>query len=137
MPTCLHGFPQDECLICKTLGTGRAPAAKARTDSGGSAASASRTVAGTTLASPVLAPRRSDALEGRLGPDGRRGRRRARRGLWTVAAALVIGGLFVWLFAGLFSLAFHVGEYVALALVAGWVGYKLGFFNGRRHGHAT
>ena len=45
---------------------------------------------------------------------------------WAIMVAIVVGGLLVWAFAGVLSVAFHIAEYAALALVAGWVGYKLG-----------
>lgn len=52
--------------------------------------------------------------------------------LWAILVVIVVGGLLVWAFAGLLSVAFHIVEYVAVALVAGWVGYKLGHARGRR-----
>jgi len=52
----------------------------------------------------------------------------------TIVGAVVVGGLLVWAFAGIFDLAFHIFEYVAIALVAGWVGYKLGHAAGRHEG---
>jgi hypothetical protein len=38
----------------------------------------------------------------------------------------------IWVFAGVFLFALHIAEYVALALVAGWVGYRIGHARGRR-----
>jgi hypothetical protein len=68
-------------------------------------------------------------------PSGTGGPRRGGMGsLWAIVVAIVIGGLLVWAFAGLLSVAFHIVEYVAIALVAGWAGYKLGHARGRR-GH--
>ena len=68
--------------------------------------------------------------------------RRRRRGggkvsVLTGLAVVVVGGLLVWAFAGLFVLAFHIFEYAALALVAGWLGYKLGHARGRRERRST
>jgi hypothetical protein len=53
---------------------------------------------------------------------------------WAILVAIVVGGLLIWAFAGVLSVAFRIAEYVAVALVAGWVGYKLGHARGRR-GH--
>jgi len=46
-------------------------------------------------------------------------------------AAVVGGGVLVWLFGGPFSLAFHVVEYEAIAAGSGWVGFRLGHARGR------
>lgn len=65
---------------------------------------------------------------------------RPRRGRFSLLGALalvVVAGLLVWAFAGLFVLAFHIFEFAALALVAGWLGYKLGHARGRRQHHPT
>jgi Flp pilus assembly protein TadB len=62
------------------------------------------------------------------------GRRRAgkRRLFWPVVAAIVVGAVAIWVFAGVFLFALHIAEYVALALVAGWAGYRIGRARGRR-----
>jgi hypothetical protein len=51
---------------------------------------------------------------------------------WPVVAAIVVGAAAVWVFAGIFLFALHIAEYVALALVAGWAGYRIGRARGRR-----
>jgi hypothetical protein len=121
---CVHGFPQSECLICQTLGS----------------SSSKSTATKTKVASP---PEPLGALpnNGRTAPTlARREEPVSQRGghgmgtLWAILVAIVVGGLLVWAFAGVVSVAFHIAEYVALALVAGWVGYKLGHARGRR-GH--
>lgn len=48
--------------------------------------------------------------------------------------AVVGGGVAVWAFGGLFSLAFHVLEYVVVAGASGWTGYKVGHARGRHQG---
>jgi hypothetical protein len=53
---------------------------------------------------------------------------------WGTLALVVLAGLFVVLFGSVVDFAFHVLEYVALALAAGWVGYKVGHARGRK-GH--
>ena len=55
-----------------------------------------------------------------------------RRLFWPVVAAIAVGAVAVWVFAGIFLLALHIAEYVALALVAGWAGYRIGHARGRR-----
>ncbi len=55
-----------------------------------------------------------------------------RRSFWPVVGAVIVGAVAIWVFAGVFSLALHIAEYVALALVAGWAGYRIGHARGRR-----
>ncbi len=52
--------------------------------------------------------------------------------LWPVLGIIVVGGVLLWAFAGVVSLAFHIGEFVAVGAIAGWLGYKLGHARGRR-----
>jgi hypothetical protein len=52
--------------------------------------------------------------------------------IWAVLGVIVVGGVLLWAFAGVVSLAFHIGEFVVVAGVAGWLGYKLGNIRGRR-----
>jgi hypothetical protein len=123
---CVHGFPQSECLICQTLGS----------------SSTKSTATKTKVASPPEAlgalpnGRASRPLAAReAGPaiaNGRGGR--GTSPFLAILVAIIVGGLLVWAFAGVVSVAFHIAEFVALALVAGWVGYKLGHARGRR-GH--
>jgi hypothetical protein len=55
-----------------------------------------------------------------------------RRLFWPVVGAIAVAAVAIWVFAGVFVLALHIAEYVALALVAGWVGYRIGHARGRR-----
>jgi Flp pilus assembly protein TadB len=55
-----------------------------------------------------------------------------RRLFWPVVGAIAIVAVAIWVFAGVFLFALHIAEYVALALVAGWVGYRVGHARGRR-----
>jgi hypothetical protein len=121
---CAHGFPQSECLICQTLGSSPAQttATKTKVVSPPEVAALSN---GRT--SPALATREADDPPARRTAKG-------TSSFWAILVAIVVGGLLVWAFAGVLSVAFHIAEYVALALVAGWVGYKLGHSRGRR-GH--
>jgi len=123
---CAHGFPQSECLICKTLGTGPSQTMTARTKVASAPAPADELTVGQ--GSRSLATRQAPAAE--EAPRDRRG----TSTFWAVVLVLVVGGLLLWAFAGVVSIAFRIGEYVLLALAAGWVGYKLGHARGRR-GH--
>jgi hypothetical protein len=121
---CAHGFPQGECLICQTLGGSQATATKTKV-AGSPEPMAVRSNGRT---SPGLVP---------ADRDQQPARRRSGNGMgsfWAILVAIVVGGVLVWAFAGVLSVAFHIAEYAALALVAGWVGYKLGHSRGRR-GH--
>ena len=124
MPNCIHGFPDGECLICRTLGTGPAKGKATRTK-----------VASPPELATLLAPSRGGPMVAARQPSTPPVPERAgkRRRFWPVVGAVVVGVVVVWVVAGIFSLALHIAEYVALALVAGWVGYRIGRARGRRH----
>jgi hypothetical protein len=122
---CAHGFPQSECLICQTLGSSPAQSTATKTKVGNPPEAVAALSNGR--AAPALATREPD------GPPARR-TSKGTSSFWAILVAIVVGGLVVWAFAGVVSVAFHIAEYVALALVAGWIGYKLGHSRGRR-GH--
>jgi hypothetical protein len=52
--------------------------------------------------------------------------------LAVVAVAIVVIGAVAWAVAGVLFALLHVFELVAVALVAGWGGYRIGHFRGRR-----
>ena len=134
MANCTHGFPQDQCLICQTLGTRQANAPDARR---AQTAEASNVLVQDQLPHPLPARAQGGAplaQPGQPGTGKRPGRRSAKATVVTGLAVIVVGGLLIWAFAGLFELAFHIFEFAALALVAGWVGYKIGHAVGR-HDH--
>jgi Flp pilus assembly protein TadB len=119
-------------LICKTLGAG--PAQSQAAQSKATQSKASKTKATTSLSTAELS---AGTLSTRASTNGARDRGHDRRGpgwFWMLLAAIVVAGLVIWAFWGVVSLAFHVAEYVLIALVAGWVGYKIGHARGR-HGH--
>ena len=128
MANCAHGFPQSECLICRTLGVSSSPAAatKTKTRDPGSA-EISGMLSTRPAALPEARQRQADLPQER-GGDGRRG----MSPLWPVLGIIVVGGVLLWAFAGVLSLAFHIGEFVAVGAIAGWLGYKLGHARGRR-----
>ena len=129
MPNCAHGFPEGECLICRTLGAapGTGKAIKTRV----AAPAELGTLLAPTRAAPMVSTREQDAeaVSERSGKTRRGGKRRL---FWPVVAAIVVGAIAVWVFAGIFLFALHIAEYVALALVAGWAGYRIGHARGRR-----
>ena len=129
MANCPHGFPQDECLICQTLGVRQPePATKA--------AQAKAKVPSTVLvrddevARPLPARRATQAEV-----PANRQRASGKTSVMVGLVLIVVGGLLVWAFGGLFRLAFHIFEYSALSIVAGWVGYRLGHWRGQRDQH--
>jgi hypothetical protein len=123
---CPHGFPEDQCLICQTLGTAPPQA--------GRGVKAQDRPGSTLLVEPAVQARLPARSQDTAPAAGRRGSgARVMAGL----GVIVVAGLLVWAFAGLFVLAFHIFEYAALAVVAGWLGYKLGHFRGRRERRGT
>lgn len=130
MANCVHGFAQGQCLICQALGTGPGPSGSTK----------------TKVASPVQAPSlmldedldralpatRSRSQKPERSPGGR-SRPSGMKALFAIVGVVVVAGLAVWLFAGIFDLAFHLFEYAAIAVIAGWIGYKVGHMRGRRH----
>ena len=49
-------------------------------------------------------------------------------------AVIAIIGVAAWIVAGVVFAILHVLELVAVGAVAGWVGYRVGYFQGRRSG---
>ena len=126
MANCVHGFPQGQCLICQTLGVS-APAPQGKKAKVASPGRATTVLTDDDLGRPCRPPGTPDA------PRPERQRRSSGTGtLLALVAAVVVGGLLVWAFAGVVGVAFHILEFVAVAAIAGWVGYKLGHARGRR-----
>jgi Flp pilus assembly protein TadB len=125
---CTHGFPQGQCLICSTL---------ARSGSHASATQvAEKPAPARELAGNGPTP---SALQGYPAPSAKPSSpgeaekpRRGRHHLVTVVLVVVVGVLAFALFQGVLGLALRVAEYVAVALLAGWVGYRFGHWRGRR-----
>lgn len=129
MPNCAHGFPEGECLICRTLGA--APVTGKATMTRVAAPAELGTLLAPTRAGPMVVTRGQGPEP--VSEGSAKGRRAGKRGLfWPVVAAIVVGAIAVWVFAGIFLFALHIAEYVALALVAGWIGYRIGHARGRR-----
>jgi hypothetical protein len=123
VPNCPHGFPEGECLICRALGTGPEKGKTTKTKV------AAQPEIGALLAPPRPGPMvasRDKSPEPVRRPAGK------RRLFWPVVGAIAVVAVAIWVFAGVFLFALHIAEYVALALVAGWVGYRIGHARGRR-----
>jgi Flp pilus assembly protein TadB len=109
--TCLHGLRPDTCLICQTLAA--KPAATPTRDRGG------------------RSPRSLPAL----GSDDRGPNRPARRFSVAGALALVLATVVVaWVVVAALWATFRVVELALVAGAAGWLGWRLGVWHGRRLG---
>jgi hypothetical protein len=88
----------------------------------------------TCLICETLSPSRSGTA--RLDDDRAPARRRAFRvgpALAVLVVVAVVGLLVVWWVAAFAWAVIRLVELVAVALVAGWVGWRLGVRHGRRH----
>jgi hypothetical protein len=111
--TCIHGFPQEQCLICQTLQGGK-DQGRRRSGPPAGASQPARVRPDAVLSEPP-APRRS--LAWRAG------------GVVLVIAVVVL--LASWI-AGLAFTILRTIELGATAVVAGWIGYRFGLYRGRR-----
>lgn len=112
--TCLHGLQPDTCLICQTLATKPAPAN-------------TRDRGGRSPRSPRSLPA--------LGPEDRGPERPARRFSLAGAVALVLATIVVaWVVVAALWTTFRVVELALVAAAAGWLGWRLGVWHGRRLG---
>lgn len=109
--TCLHGLEPDTCLICQTLATKPVPAEK------------SRRIGRSPRSLPAL------------GPDDRAPERPARRfSVAGVLALILATAVVAWVVVAALWTAFRVVEFALVAAAAGWVGWRLGVWHGRRLG---
>ena len=132
MAECAHGFEQSQCLICSTLA--RTPGEGRRATTVGERAGtanglgglddglASRPLPAATASQSKGAGEDHPSKSGGLSPGSK----------LALAIVVVLGGLLAWsLFQGIFSLMLHIFEYLVVAIVAGWAGYKAGHHRGR------
>ena len=121
--TCIHGFPHDGCLICRTLEAGDTRTAQAVT---------------ATEPPPYQGRPKADRPDVVLTPPPVTARRhRSLAGsLVLVLAALLAVGAAAWILAAVVFTALHLLELIALGAGCGWVGYKIGHFRGARHPRA-
>ncbi len=118
--TCLHGLQPDTCLICQTLATKPAPATQR---DGGDGRGRSR----RSFRSPRSLPA--------LGPEDRGPERPSRRFSVAGALALVLAAVVVvWVVVAALWTTFRVVELALVAAAAGWLGWRLGVWHGRRLG---
>jgi hypothetical protein len=113
--TCIHGFSPDQCLICQTLQSGKDQSRRRPAPAAG-APQPARVRPDAVLREPA-APHRSLAL-------------RAGFVVLMIAVVVLLAG---WI-AGLAFTILRLIELGAVALVAGWIGYRIGLFRGRRLG---
>ena len=118
--TCLHGLEPETCLICQTLATKPEPSAKtARSGRGGL-----RRRGGESPRSLPVAD-----------PQDRPPYQPARRFSVAGAVALVLAAVIVvWVVAAALWTTFRVLEFALVAAAAGWIGWRLGVWHGRRLG---
>ena len=118
--TCIHGYPPGACLICQTLGHGPAVPELGHTRT---RRRRSTSVEPTAGASRAVQPD-EDRAPSRRGSLGLR--------LTGLALAVVITVLVMWWVIGLVWAVLHILELVAIALAAGYVGFRVGTAHGRR-----
>ncbi len=125
-PTCLHGLPPGECLICRTLGI----------EGGGTTAPERGRPAGRVTPGPARSgPEPAQVIPGPARSGYPRSRGVGHLVGW-VAAGVVIAGVAAWLLLGVAFAVLHLLELVVVAGAAGWVGYRVGHFRGRRDGRS-
>ena len=122
--TCIHGFPPDGCLICRTLGAGDTRTTQAVTAPG--------------ERPPYQCRRQADRPDVVYThpPVTARHRRSLAGSLVLVLAALLAVGAAAWILAAVVFTALHLLELIAVGAGCGWVGYKIGHFRGARHPRA-
>lgn len=133
MALCSHGFAPDDCLICATLassakkGLGNGPAVAVEDRDRGESGRRSW---------PHRDPgRRGEAVSVvEPGPPPRHRERRPLATALLVVVALIAVVAGVWLVAGVVFALLRIIEVVAVAVAAGWIGYRVGHWRGR-HGH--
>jgi hypothetical protein len=123
--TCPHGFPPAECLICQTLRAANEQRRSAPTSTqyatppytAGQIPSGDQPVRPDAVYQPGGAPRPERSFGSRFGL------------VLVILALLVVGA---WLVAGAFFAIVRVLELLIVAAAAGWVGYRIGVYRGRR-----
>jgi hypothetical protein len=123
--TCPHGMTPSQCLICKTLQMQPQPETRSSTRLGTrkqAGGGASNLPSGYTVQPDAVYPggqpvRRSHFLGAQF---------------LLLLAAIVLIGLVTWIVAGAVFALLHVIEIVVVAGVAGWAGYRLGHYRGRK-----
>jgi hypothetical protein len=125
--TCPHGFTPSECLICLTLGS--QPQAQVETGDRPAARFAPPPGLPTTPGQP---PARQGASSAAAEGPGRQPRS-SGTSVAVIVAGLLAVGVVAWIVVGVVFSLLHVFELLLVAALAGWVGYRVGYFRGRRH----
>ena len=134
MALCPHGFAPDACLICATLasssakGSGNGPAVAVDDRDRGERGrrrpwaqhDAGHEVQAVTVVDPGEAP-------------SRRPHRPLATALLVIVALIAVAAA-VWVVVGVVFALLRIIEVVAVAVAAGWIGYRVGHWRGR-HGH--
>ncbi len=80
----------------------------------------------------TLAPSAPAGAGGRVPAPAGGGRGGLVTHVAAVVAVIAAIAVVVWLVSGVVSALLHVAEFIVVAAVAGWVGYRIGRFRGRR-----
>lgn len=121
-PNCPHGLPTSTCLICHTLQN--QPQVQVETSA------QNRPHFGSDGQVTGVGAVRPDAVFTQGRAPGQ------PRSIGTHIALLVVGlaviALVTWIVAGAIFALLHLIELFIVAGIAGWAGYRLGYFRGRR-----
>jgi hypothetical protein len=120
--TCIHGFAPGTCLICQTLSPGtkvKEPKPSRRQAKAEAKRSAATPVPAVRAPSPVARPEPA-----RPGSTGLRA--------LGVIFLIVLGFLAFWWVLHFVLGVLHVVEIFAAAAIAGYVGYRIGVYEGHR-----
>lgn len=132
MADCIHGFSQGQCLICSTL-SGSSSQGASKTQVAERPAPASALGNGAASPAAITKPATKPARRTKAVPAGEDSKpaSKGNHHIVTVVLVVVVGLLAFALVQGVLGLAIRVAEYVAVALLAGWVGYRVGHWRGR------
>jgi Flp pilus assembly protein TadB len=130
--TCIHGFDPGTCLICQTLQVSPKTATKqaAGPDQGGEGRRGRRAAkAAQSLERPAAPmPVRPDAVL----PAKKDGGSGLGLRVMGILFLIILAAVAAWFVFGLVIHILHIVELIAVALGAGWLGWKLGVHHGRR-----
>jgi Flp pilus assembly protein TadB len=127
--TCIHGFEPGTCLICKTLDGSPKTATKqaAQGGEGKRGRRAARAAQSVERAAPPIAVRPDAVLPAKQDTGSGVGLR-----VMGILFLIILAAVAVWFVFGLVIHILHIVELIAVAVGAGWLGWKLGVHHGRR-----
>lgn len=123
--SCIHGFDPSACLICRTLATAPQPTVAVEPPKNRRGHRTAQASAGATP--PTVRP---DTVY--PPPQTRRRNRSFARSLTFALIVLLAVAAAIWVLAGVVFTVLHLLELIIVAAGAGWVGYRIGHFNGSR-----